>query len=287
VLRRGTAALAVLLGLLAVLSGCGAPPRRTAGPVPLNVGGSPLDTSTPAAGDVTTPVPSTTPTPVPAPGSTTTTTPRAAPVPTTATTDPEPNPTTTTTRPPSSPQWTYAGSDGPIAGTTGAQYRYRVAVESGVPVGIGDLTAVVTSTLGDPRSWTAGGIRLRQVGGDDGADFTVWLASPATAFAMCRLGGIDIRIGGVPYTSCRVGSNVVLNADRYLFAVPGYGTPLSVYRQYMVNHEVGHFLGNGHELCPGPGRPAPVMQQQTLGLAGCVANAWPYLNGVRYSGPPA
>ena len=73
---------------------------------------------------------------------------------------------------------------------------------------------------------------------------------------------------------------------RWVKGVPRYGAPLSVYRQYLVNHEVGHRLGNGHERCPGQGRPAPVMQQQTLGLHGCRPHPWPYRDGERYSGPP-
>ena len=109
------------------------------------------------------------------------------------------------------------------------------------------------------------------------ADFTVYLATPGTRDALCA---------GTPdgYTSCRNGDRVVLNVARWAKGVPGFGAPLTTYRQYMINHEVGHRLGYGHERCPGRGEPAPVMQQQTLGMHGCVANPWPYLRGARWAG---
>ena len=180
--------------------------------------------------------------------------------------------------------FTFASGAGPIAGPVGPELHYRVGVEDGVGVEVGAFADAVEAILGDSRGWTAGGtLRLQRVDGSAPAQFTVYLASPVTSETMCREDWLETD----GYTNCRLGDGrVVINSARWLTAVPDYGAPLDIYQAYAVNHEVGHQLGYGHETCPGPGQPAPVMQQQTLGLAGCVANSWPYLDGRRYEGPP-
>lgn len=166
-------------------------------------------------------------------------------------------------------------------GTSGQLMKFQIAIEGGIQgVDRPAFAKFVRATYGAPQGWTsAGQWRFRQVGPGQSADFKLLLVTPETR---------DILCGGGPdrYTSCRIGDRVVLNVARWAHAVPNYGASLTAYRQYMVNHETGHRLGNHHELCPGPGRPAPVMEQQTLGLHGCVANSWPYLNGTRYKGRP-
>ncbi|MEQ0563791.1 DUF3152 domain-containing protein [Amycolatopsis sp. NEAU-NG30] len=178
-------------------------------------------------------------------------------------------------------QWMFTPGSDEVAGARGRLMRYRIAMETDIDgVGPAEFAARIRAILGDPRGWTAGGQwRLQHVGPDEPADFTIYLATPSSRNKLC---------GGTPdgYTSCRNGSNVVLNVARWANAVPNYGASLEVYRQYMVTHETGHRLGRGHELCPGPGRPAPVMEQQTLGLHGCVPNPWPFPDGRAYAGPP-
>ena len=202
-------------------------------------------------------------------------------------------PTASPTAPPSYAMngpgtYVYASGESPVVGTAGTLRRYRVAIETGTPVPVGEFAALVERTLGDPRSWIAGNnVRLQRVPGDAaGINFTVLLVTPGTAQKLCLAGDLDIFWRGEPYSSCQVGSRAIINLSRYLKAVPNYGAPVPDYDQYAINHEVGHVLGHNHELCPGPGKPAPVMQQQTFDLQGCVANSWPYLDGKRYSGPP-
>ena len=179
----------------------------------------------------------------------------------------------------------YATGTSVTVGQGGPEQTYKVAVEDGVAVAPEVFATTVDLILADPRGWTAGGaLRLRRVPGSaPEATFTIFLATPVTSQAMCRSDGMETD----QFTSCRLHDNrVVINSERWLTAIPDYGAPLAVYQAYAVNHEVGHQFGHGHELCPAPGAPAPVMQQQTLGLQGCVANGWPYINGVRYEGPP-
>jgi Protein of unknown function (DUF3152) len=163
---------------------------------------------------------------------------------------------------------------------TGTVRTYRVEVETGIAQTAVDFAAEVDATLASPSSWSGHGQwSLQRVSGDN-ADFVIRLATPATVDKVCAGAGLDTR----SYVSCRAGTYVMINLDRWTHAVPDYRGDVALYRQYVINHEVGHQLGYGHQACPRKGALAPVMQQQTFGLNGCRANGWPYVNGVMVTG---
>ncbi|GAA1548589.1 hypothetical protein GCM10009788_58140 [Nocardioides humi] len=143
---------------------------------------------------------------------------------------------------------------------------YRVEVERGLPFSTVDVARLVEATLADQRGWAT---RHTLVRVDGHADLRIVLATPQTADRLCA----PLDTGG--RLSCRNGGDVVLNAWRWQFGADGYAGDLQAYRRYVINHETGHALGYPHVGCPGSGRLAPVMLQQTKGLAGCRPNPWP------------
>ena len=169
--------------------------------------------------------------------------------------------------------------DPSVIGRAGRLMTFQIAIEGGITgIDRAAFAQFVRTTYGASQGWASHGLwRFRQVGSGQDPDFTLMLVTPQTRDTIC---------GAAPdrYTSCRIGDRVVLNIARWVHGVPSHGASLTTYQQYMINHETGHRLGRGHELCPGPGQPAPAMQQQTLGLHGCTPYAWPYLDGTRYTG---
>lgn len=168
--------------------------------------------------------------------------------------------------PPTGPgEFDIAGGRSPDGPST---LTYTVEIERGLPFDPRPTAALVDATLGDDRGWvTTRGTTFRRVTTD--ADLRVLIATPGTTDRLCA----PLVTGG--RVSCRNGDLVVLNARRWAFGVPHYRRFLIDYRRYVVNHEVGHALGESHVSCPGPRQPAPVMLQQTYGLEGCRRNPWP------------
>ena len=153
------------------------------------------------------------------------------------------------------------------AGPETVVVRYRVVRLTNDPA-TRDFEEVVRATLADPRGWQRAGFLLVA---DPGAEHQIVLAEGPEVDRLC-----------LPYEtfgtySCQIGPVVALNADRWRRATPQWTGDLAAYRIMLVNHEVGHLLGQKHPplQCPGAGQPAPVMAQQSTELAGCRPNPWP------------
>ncbi|MFG3154310.1 DUF3152 domain-containing protein [Streptomyces sp. NPDC048219] len=176
-----------------------------------------------------------------------------------------------------------ARADGTTVGTGSRVRRYKVLVEEGIDIRPSEAAAEIADVLADRRGWTRGGTDSFRLVGSGSYDFVVKIATPGTVDEICGAAGLLTR-GEV---NCSVGTDVVVNLRRWVLGSPEFDGPIGEYRALIVNHEVGHRIGHGHETCPGPGRPAPAMMQQIKGLKGCVANAWPYdRDGGYLGGPP-
>ncbi len=147
-------------------------------------------------------------------------------------------------------------------------YTYVVQERGDVQTDRERFAALAAETFDDPRGWSLGGsIRYERVASDDDADFRLWIASPEEVEDWAPACSSEY--------SCRVGDDVIINDDNWQNGPNGWPGTLHEYRHYLINHEVGHWLGFDDIDCPGAGEPGPVMMQQSISMDGCLSRIWP------------
>lgn len=137
----------------------------------------------------------------------------------------------------------------------------------------------IMDTLQDARSWTRFGMRFKQVASTAAKHhIRIIMASPARLKALFPTADMEkwsVTKGDefpVP---------IYFNTDNWEFGIrtSGHAT-VAEYRQYVINHEVGHALGFSHLQCgcadeAACSKDACIMQQQTHGTQGCQPTSWP------------
>ena len=147
---------------------------------------------------------------------------------------------------------------------------YHVETRGKTVASLALFKRLAQQTYADARGWRGAGVSFRRVA--RGGSFTLVLATPDQVPVFSS--------GCSAQWSCRVGRYVIINQARWLHATPAWNAAhgsLRDYRHMVVNHETGHWLGFGHAGCPGAGKAAPVMMQQSKSLGGCHFNPFPTL----------
>ena len=197
------------------------------------------------------------------------------------------------------------GTEPQVGAGTAKVFSYTVEVEDGIDTtgygGDEGFARMVSQTLSNPKSWIHnpqfGFVRV-----DESApgkpDFRVSLTSPMTVREGC---GYEIELEAscynpayFPVSGGEPEQRVFLNEARWVRGAMPFQGDVGSYRQYLINHEVGHAIGyQHHEPCDQNGGLAPVMMQQTFSTADndaakfdpdwvhadgkvCRFNPWPY-----------
>ncbi|PCH79933.1 MAG: hypothetical protein COB90_10195 [Hyphomicrobiales bacterium] len=147
---------------------------------------------------------------------------------------------------------------------------YSVQIENNLQIDLLETTKTIQKILQDGRSWS-GKDRIQFIPAIPAKKhLNIIVASPRKVNRFCRPLRTNSRF------SCSKGNRVVLNVKRWKTGVRHWTKSIFEYRAYLVNHEVGHFLGHRHKRCHKRNAPAPVMMQQTKSFGRCQPNGWPY-----------
>ncbi len=193
------------------------------------------------------------------------------------------------------------GTEPKVGQGTVKVFAYTVEVENGIDAAAfgGDeaFARMVDQTLSNPKGWTHNPqlafVRIDATAGGS-PDFRISLTSPMTVREGC---GYEIPLEASCYNPSYgpdAQPRVFINEARWVRGAVPFQGDLGSYRQYLINHEVGHAIGyQRHEPCDKQDALAPVMMQQTFGTSNddaakfdpelvkpdgktCRFNPWPY-----------
>ena len=141
---------------------------------------------------------------------------------------------------------------------TAKVFTYTVEVEDGIDTttfgGDDGFARMVSETLANPKSWTHNPqfAFTRIESGEP--DFRISLSSPMTVREGC---GYDIPLEASCYNPAYADGQprVFVNEARWVRGAVPFQGDVGSYRQYLINHEVGHAIGyQRHEQCAGQRR---------------------------------
>lgn len=150
-----------------------------------------------------------------------------------------------------------------------------------------EFIKTVQETLSDSKSWAAQlGIAVifidRNPSDYEYNVFKIFLKENDEICKKCSAPGVEFEklklncaITGAKIRECYI------NLYRWINGASESGLPLSEYRKYQINHEIGHLFGlddypqQDSKLIVNKNKTAPVMLQHTIGHGLMISNCWP------------
>lgn len=149
-------------------------------------------------------------------------------------------------------------------------YVYDVYFDKTLGLRTEPIIEKIRSVLNDKRGWKKSGYSFKHKK-EDREDqyhyFRICFVKQSYIEGICHFTGL----------SCAdlTNNTIYININRWRRGSNRSGLDLDSYRTYVINHEVGHILGRGHNKPGRRGSKVPVMVQQTLGIGECKPNPWP------------
>ena len=130
----------------------------------------------------------------------------------------------------------------------------------------------IQKTLADTRGWAGRGYTFVHRAHTDSVDVVL---------ALCNKDEMDARFGhslelrDLSVTNFGIWpACVYFHRDNWESPPPSFTGTLQTYREYLVQHEIGHALGKRHAAEGTDGGACHVMYQQTKGTSRCTPNPW-------------